>query len=55
MCAKIPYEFWKKRRPSAPYVRYLVKNVKETGILIDKPNRKKPKAVRTSENIAAVA
>ena len=25
--------------PSAPYVRYLVKKVKETGILIDKPKR----------------
>ena len=29
--------------------------VKETGILIDKPKREKPKTVRTPENIAAVA
>ena len=28
--------------PSAPYVRYLVKKVKETGILIDKPKRDFP-------------
>ena len=34
----------------APYVRYLVKEGRETGILIDKP-----KTVRTRENIAAVA
>ena len=34
---------------------YLVKKVKETGILIDKPKREKPKTVRTPENIAAVA
>ena len=41
----------------ALYVSYLVKKVKETGILIDKPNRVrgKPKTVRTPENIAAVA
>ena len=30
----------------APYVRYLVKKVKKTGILIDKPKREKPKTVR---------
>ena len=41
--------------PSAPYVRYLLKKVKETGVLIDKPKREKPKTVHTSENIAAVA
>ena len=29
--------------------------MKETGILIDKPKREKPKTVRTPENIAAVA
>ena len=34
--------------------RYLVKKVKETGILIDKPKREKSKTVGTSENIAAV-
>ena len=36
-------------------MRYLVKKVKETGILIDKPKREKPKTVRTPKNIAAVA
>ena len=35
--------------PSAPYVRYLVKKVKETGILIDKQTHEKPKTARTSE------
>ena len=30
----------------------LVKTVNETGILIDKPKRGKPKTVRTPENIA---
>ena len=29
--------------------------MQETGILIDKPKRVKPKTVRTPENIAAVA
>ena len=37
------------------YVRYLVKKVKETGMLIYKPKRANPKIVRTPENIAAVA
>ena len=32
-----------------------MKKVKETGILIDKLNREKPKTLRTYENIAAVA
>ena len=32
-----------------------MEKVKETGILIDKPKREKPKTVHTSENIAAVA
>ena len=41
---------------TASYVRYLAKKIeKETGILIDKPKREKPKTVRTPENIAAVA
>ena len=47
---KLRTEFGRREAPSAPYVRYLVEKVKETGILIDKP-----KAVRTPENIAAVA
>ena len=44
----------RREAPSAPYVRYLLQKVKETGILIDKPKREKPKIVRTPENIAAV-
>ena len=32
-----------------------MKKVKQTGILIDKPKREKPKTVRTAENIAPVA
>ena len=44
--------FGRREAPSVPYVRYLVKKVKETGI--DEPKREKPKTVRTLENIAAV-
>ena len=44
-----------EKAPSAPYVRYFVKTVKETGILMDKPKREKPKTLRTPENNAAVA
>ena len=47
-------DFGRREAPSAPYVRYLVKKVKETGILIDKPKGEEPKAMRTPENIAAV-
>ena len=39
---------------SPPNVRYPVKKLKETGILIGKPKREKPKTVRTTENIATV-
>ena len=52
MCAKIAYG--RRETPSAPYVRYLVKKVKETGILRDKPMREKPKTWLTPKNIAAV-
>ena len=45
----------KREEPSAPYVRYLAKEVKEIGILIDKRNREKPETVRTPENTADVA
>ena len=48
-------DFRKRETPSALYVRYLVKNVKETCIFIDKPKREKPKTVGTPGNIAAVA
>ena len=44
MCAKIAYGFGRREAPSAPYVRYLVKNVKETGILI---NKLKPEKTKT--------
>ena len=49
---KLCTNFGRRGALSAPYVRYLVKKVKETGILIDKP---KPKTERINENIAAVA
>ena len=49
---KLRTDFGRRRAPSAPYVRYLMKKVKETAILIDKPKRKKLKTVRTPENIA---
>ena len=52
---KLRTNFGKRKIPSAPYVRYLVEKVKETGILINKPKRVKPKTVRTPKIIAAVA
>ena len=58
MCAKIAYEFWKKRiTVSSVCSLSSEKNEKneKTGILIDKPKREKPKTVCSSENIAAVA
>ena len=48
-------DFGRREAPSAPYVRYLVEKMTETGIFIDKPKRKKPKTVRTPENIAVLA
>ena len=50
---KLRMDFGRREASSAPYVRYLVKKVKETGILINKPKLEKSKAVRTLENIAA--
>ena len=52
---KLYSDFGRSEALSAPYVRYLVKKVKETSILIDKPKREMPKTVRTPENIDAVA
>ena len=52
---KLHTDFGRREAKSAPYVRYFVKKVKETGILIDKPKREMSKKVRTPENIAAVA
>ena len=51
-CVKILEE--EKQRQLRIFV-ILWKNVKEIGILIDKPKRVKPKTVRTPENIGAVA
>ena len=42
---KLRTDFGRRKAPSAPYVRYLVKKVKETGILIDKPKREKSKTL----------
>ena len=56
MCAKIAYGFWKNRSTISSICSLSCeKKVKETGILIDKLKRQKPKIVRTPENIAAVA
>ena len=44
---KLHTDFGRREAPSAPYVCYLVKNVKEIGKLIDKPKLGKPKTVRT--------
>ena len=52
---KLRTDFERREAPSAPYFHYFVKKVKETGILIDKTKREKPKTVRTPKNIAAVA
>ena len=55
-CVRKLYTYFGRREtPSAPYVHYFVKKVKESGILNDKPKRKKPKTVRIHGNIAAVA
>ena len=51
---KFRTDFERREAPSTPYVSYLVKKVKETGILNDKSKREKPKTVHTPENIAAV-
>ena len=52
---KLRTDFGRKGAPSVPYVRYLVKRKKviETGILMDKPKRERPKTVHKPENIAA--
>ena len=50
---KLHTDFGRREASSAPYIRYLVKKVKETGILIDELKREKPKTVHTPENIVA--
>ena len=52
---KVGMDFRRREALSAAYVHYLVKKVKATGILIDKPKLEKPITVRTPQNIAAVA
>ena len=52
---KLRTDFGTSEAPSAPYICYLLKKVKEIAFLIDKPKREKPKTVSTPENIAAVA
>lgn len=52
---KLRMEMGRNEAPSAPYVRFLLKKLRETGTIIDKPTRVKPKTVRTADNIAAVA
>jgi len=47
--------FGKNQRPSSQYVDQFVKRVRETGSLMDKTTRVRPRTVRTPENIAAVA
>ena len=51
---KLRRDFGRREALSALYIRYLVKNVKEIDILIDKAKREKPKTVGTPENIVAV-
>ena len=51
---KLRTDFGRREAPSTPYVCYLVKKLKETGILIDKPKREKRKTVLPPENIADV-
>ena len=48
-------DFEKRVASAASYVRYLVKKVKETGILIDTPKHEKRKTMRTPENLIVVA
>ena len=52
---KLRTDFGRREAPSTPYVCYLVKNVKDTGLLVDKAKREKPKTVSTPENIVVVA
>ena len=51
---KLRTDFGRRKAQSAPYFRYLVKKVNETGILFDKPKSEKPKTLLTAENITAV-
>ena len=46
-------DFVRREAPSGPYVRYLMKTVREIGSLSDKQKLEKLKTVRKPENIAA--
>ena len=48
---KLRTDFLRREALLSVYVRYLLKKVEETGILIDKPKREKPKTVSIPENI----
>ena len=52
-CVRILKE--EKHRQLRMFLILFKKKVKETGILIDKPKREKPKTVPTPKNIAALA
>ena len=52
---KFRTDFGRREAPSVPFLHYLMENLNETSILIDKPKREKPKTMRKSENIAAVS
>ena len=52
---KLRTDFRRREAQSAAYVHYLVKKVKETGILVHKTKRKNPKTVSTPKNTAAAA
>lgn len=52
---KLHTKLRRREAPSDTYVRYLVKKVRETEILINKPMCEKPKTVHTPENIPAAA
>ena len=52
---KLHADFGRREAPSATYICHLVKKVKETSILINKPKREEPKTVPTPKNIAGVA
>ena len=49
--AKLRTDFRRREAPSAPYVRYLLKKVKEPGIVIDKPKRENPKTASAAESM----
>ena len=51
---KLRTDFGRRGAQSASYVRYLVKKVKETGIIIDKPKREKPKTTSIHRRSTAI-